>query len=93
MSTTDTVDFTWVISPPDPINGERVKEGDVQKLPRAQAERYASVGYGRVGKPEKPQKLVDFTWRSDQHQAHGVMNIKAGQTMKEIGRASCRERV
>jgi hypothetical protein len=27
-------------------------------------------------------KLVDFTWRHDEHQAYGVMNIKAGDTIK-----------
>jgi hypothetical protein len=27
-------------------------------------------------------KLVDFTWRHDEQQAHGVMNIKAGDTTK-----------
>jgi len=78
----DTIDFTWAVSPPDPVNGQVVKSGDVQKLPRAQAERYAAAGYGRLGKPGKPDKPVHFTLRFDEHQIWGQMNLKAGQTIQ-----------
>ena len=78
----DTIEFTWAVSPPDPVNGQVVKSGDVQKLPRAQAERYAAAGYGRLGKPGKPDRPVDFTLRFDEHQMWGQMNLKARRTIK-----------
>lgn len=38
----------------------------------------------------RPEKEVDFTWREDQHQAYGVMNIKARQTTKVPEREAIR---
>ncbi len=78
----DTVEFTRRITPPDPIDGIHVKAGDTQRLPRDRAERWAAVGYGFIGKPEKPDKEVDFTLRFDEHQIWGQMNLKAGQMIK-----------
>lgn len=41
-----------------------------------------------IGKLEKPEELVEFTWRHAEQQAFGVMNIKAGQTTKVPARAA-----
>ena len=78
----DKVEFTWSITPPDPIDGIQVKAGLTQRLPRDRAERWASVGYGFIGKPQPPEKPVDFTLRFDEHQIWGQMNLKAGQTIQ-----------
>src|SRR5258705_13775521 len=85
------VDFTWNITPPDAVNGEYVKAGDTQRIPRGRAESWAAVNYGYIGKPEPPDdKEVDFTWREDQSQAYNVMGIKAGQTTKVPAREALR---
>lgn len=72
--------FTWLTDAP--LLGKKV--GDQQLIPRElsrkQAERWEALGHGRIDRIEKPQKLVDFTWRHYQQQAFNVAAIQPGQT-------------
>lgn len=74
--------FTWLRDAP----ALGIKAGEVQMIPRdishELAQRYATAGHGRIDRLEKPQRQVDFTWRSYQHQCYGVMGIQPGQTTK-----------
>lgn len=61
----DNVLFTWTIDPPEPVDGQVVKSGDIRQYDRTRAERWATQGYGRVenSTPDrKPEKSVDFMW-------------------------------